>query len=91
MNKPILKVENLSFAYDKDLILDGINFEIKEGDFVALVGANGVGKSTLLKLILGELKAKVGHIEIFSDDIRRDSHYRDLAYISQNAVTSYRN
>lgn len=91
MNKPILKVENLSFAYDKDLILDGINFEIKEGDFVALVGANGAGKSTLLKLILGELKAKVGHIEIFSDDIRKDKHFRDLAYISQNAVTSYRN
>ncbi|WP_296129852.1 metal ABC transporter ATP-binding protein [uncultured Anaerococcus sp.] len=91
MNRTILKAENLSFAYDRDLILDDINFEVKVGDFLALVGANGVGKSTLLKLIMGELKAKEGRIEIFSDDIRKDDHYRDLAYISQNAVASYRN
>lgn len=91
MNKEVLKVEGLSFAYEKDLILDNIHFEIQEGDLVALVGANGVGKSTLLKLILGDLKAKNGQIQILNDDIRKDNHYRDLAYISQNAVASYRN
>lgn len=91
MNREVLKAEGLSFAYDKDLILDDINFTIYEGDLVALVGANGVGKSTLLKLILKELKAQKGHIEIFSDDIKKDKHYRDLAYISQQAVSSYRN
>lgn len=91
MNREVLKVEGLSFAYEKDLILDNINFEIQEGDLVALVGANGVGKSTLLKLILGDLKAKNGQIQILNDDIRKDNHYRDLAYISQNAVASYRN
>lgn len=91
MNKEVLKVAGLSFAYEKDLILDNINFEIQEGDLVALVGANGVGKSTLLKLILGDLKAKNGQIQILNDDIRKDNHYRDLAYISQNAVASYRN
>ena len=91
MNKEILKVEGLSFAYEKDLVLESISFEINQGDFVALVGANGVGKSTLLKLILGELKTKNGQIKIFGDDIRKDNHYRDLAYISQNAVASYRN
>ena len=42
MNREVLKVEGLSFAYDKDLILDNISFEINQGDFVALVGANGV-------------------------------------------------
>ncbi len=44
MNRTILKAENLSFAYDKDLILDDINFEVKVGDFLALVGANGIVK-----------------------------------------------
>ena len=91
MNREVLKVEGLSFAYDKDLILDDINFEIDQADFVGLVGANGVGKSTLLKLILGDLKPGNGQIKIFGDDIRKDKHYRDLAYISQNAVSSYRN
>lgn len=91
MNKEVLKIKGLKFAYDKDLILDDINFEINEGDLVALVGANGVGKSTLLKLILGDLRHREGQIGIFGDDIRKDKHYRDLAYISQNAVASYRN
>ena len=91
MNREVIKVEGLKFAYDKDLILDDLNFEVNEGDFVALVGANGVGKSTLLKLILGELKAAQGQIRIFGDPIKKDNHYRDLAYISQNAVASYRN
>lgn len=91
MNKEVLRVDSLKFAYDKDLILDDINFKINEGDLVGLVGANGVGKSTLLKLILGELRPKEGQIRIFGDDIRKDKHYRDLAYISQNAVSSYRN
>lgn len=91
MNREVLKVEGLKFAYDKDLILNDLNFEVNEGDLVALVGANGVGKSTLLKLILGELKAKEGQIRIFGDPIKKDNHYRDLAYISQNAVASYRN
>lgn len=91
MNKEVLKIKGLKFAYDKDLILDDINFEINEGDLVALVGANGVGKSTLLKLILGELRPREGQIRIFGDDIMKDKHYRDLAYISQNAVASYRN
>lgn len=91
MNRPVLKVEGLSFAYEKDLILDDLSFEINQGDLVGLVGANGVGKSTLLKIILGDLKAKSGSIELFGDDIKKDNHYRDLAYISQNAVASYRN
>ena len=91
MNKEVLKIKGLKFAYDKDLILDDINFEINEGDLVALVGANGVGKSILLKLILGELRPREGQIRIFGDDIMKDKHYRDLAYISQNAVASYRN
>lgn len=91
MNKEVLKIKGLKFGYDKDLILDDINFEINEGDLVGLVGANGVGKSTLLKLILGELRPKEGQIRIFGDDISKDKHYRDLAYISQNAVSSYRN
>ena len=91
MNREVLKIEGLSFAYEKDLILDDISFKINQGDLVGLVGANGVGKSTLLKIILGYLKPKFGSIELFGDDIKKDNHYRDLAYISQNAVASYRN
>lgn len=68
----ILKIDNLSFSYEKDLILDGVDMEVKRGDFAALIGRNGSGKSTLLKLILGELVPNSGSIscsEIETSDI----------------------
>ncbi|WP_300382779.1 ABC transporter ATP-binding protein [Clostridium sp.] len=49
-----INVENLSFAYEKEkLILKNINFFAKENDSIGIIGANGVGKSTLLKLLVG--------------------------------------
>lgn len=61
MNK-ILEIKNLFFAYDKQNILEDINLDILENDFLAIIGPNGGGKSTLLKLILSLLKAKDGEI-----------------------------
>lgn len=58
----ILKIENLTFAYERDIILDDVNLEIEKGDFAALIGRNGSGKSTLIKLILKELEPDSGRI-----------------------------
>ena len=55
MSSDVISVSDLSFAYDKNLILDNVNFSVKEGDFVAIVGENGAGKSTLMNLILHNL------------------------------------
>lgn len=90
MNK-ILEVKNLSFAYDHKLILDDINFSLKKGEFNGLIGKNGAGKSTLLNLILGNLKNYRGQIFLFADDIKITNHHKDLAYISQNKSSSYKN
>lgn len=49
----LLKAENINSGYDKKQILFNVSFEIKEGDFVLLIGSNGSGKSTLLKTIYG--------------------------------------
>ncbi|MDR1975957.1 MAG: metal ABC transporter ATP-binding protein [Campylobacteraceae bacterium] len=65
----MLRIENLSFAYDKEPILENINFEYDKRDFLALVGPNGSGKSTLLKLILGLLEPSGGKIELSCDRI----------------------
>lgn len=67
MNK-VLKVENLSFAYNKNLILEDINFSIDKGDFVALIGDNGQGKTTLMNLLVGKLKANSGTINFSADE-----------------------
>ena len=79
-NKTILKVENLSFAYDKDLILKDISFSVEDGDFFAITGPNGGGKSTLLKIILGLLKPQKGIVK-FSKDLNKAL---DIGYVPQN-------
>lgn len=57
-----IKGENLSFAYHKDIVLDGAEFAVGKGDFAVITGSSGAGKSTLLKLILGIFKAENGRI-----------------------------
>ena len=49
----ILEVENISKSYGKLKVLDGVSFNISEGEYVALIGKNGAGKTTRLILLLG--------------------------------------
>lgn len=60
--KKVIEVENLSFAYADTLVLKNVNLSINAGEFVGIIGRNGSGKSTFLKLILGELKPLTGKI-----------------------------
>jgi len=57
-------IKNLSFKYTNNLILEDINFDIFQGDYVAIIGPNGGGKTTLLKLLLGFLQPTSGEIKI---------------------------
>ena len=61
---PVVAAHNLSFAYDVDPIFTDTDFEIRRGEKAALVGPNGVGKSTLMKLITGELEAQKGKLSL---------------------------
>jgi zinc transport system ATP-binding protein len=58
----LISLKNISFAYDKELVLEDINLQIYANDFLAIIGPNGGGKSTLLKLILGILTPNKGSI-----------------------------
>ncbi|CAN8140312.1 putative ATP-binding protein YheS [uncultured Thiomicrorhabdus sp.] len=59
---PMLKIENLSFAYPDKPIINEANLTLRSGDRIGLVGVNGSGKTTLLKLIVGELKPVSGKV-----------------------------
>ena len=59
----MLSVQDLSFAYDQDPVLENISFEVDQGEYLAVMGESGCGKSTLLKLLYGELPFEEGHIQ----------------------------
>lgn len=67
MSKPIIQVQDLSFQYsqsDERLAIDGLSTTIYEGEWLAIIGHNGSGKSTFSKLLVGLLEAKSGIIEV---------------------------
>lgn len=78
----VIDINNLSFAYDKDKILEDVTLHVKEKEFLAIIGPNGGGKSTLLKLLLGINKPKSGKILIF--DQKPSKSLSDIGYVPQN-------
>ncbi len=67
LNKQI-EIKNLTFSYNSNVILKDISFELYKGDYIAIIGPNGGGKTTLLKLLLGFLQPTSGEIKIFGVD-----------------------
>ena len=71
-------LDNISFAYKQLNVLENVDLVIKKGEFASIVGPNGGGKTTLLKLILGLLKPNKGRITIFGkppDQVRQRLGY----------------
>jgi zinc transport system ATP-binding protein len=62
---PAISMENVWFSYDGYPVLEEVNLSIPRGDFVSVVGPNGGGKTTLLKVILGLLKPSRGEVRVF--------------------------
>jgi branched-chain amino acid transport system ATP-binding protein len=65
----MLKVHNLEVSYGPIRALKGISFEVKEGEIVTLIGANGAGKSTTLRTISNLIKPKSGSITFLNEDL----------------------
>lgn len=82
----MLKVRNLSIGYGGKPLARGIGFELAEGTVTALLGCNGVGKSTLFKTISGELPAIAGAVEIDGKDIRAIPR-REMARLTSLVTT----
>ena len=78
----VIDVSNVSFAYDKDLILEDINLTVQKEDFLAIIGPNGGGKSTLLKVILGILKPKKGTVKVLGKEPSKNLSH--IGYVPQN-------
>ena len=80
-----VRATNLRHAYGDRVTLNGVSFELSDGARVALVGRNGTGKTTLLKIILGELKADWGELE-FATDFRIGALEQDPSFEAGKTV-----
>lgn len=77
----VIDLEHVSFGYHNSPVLKDINFQVNSGEFVGIIGPNGGGKTTLLRLIMGFLKPTSGNIKIF--DRPSQAAANQLAYVPQ--------
>ena len=79
--KPILQVQDVKFRYDPDApryAVDGVTMDLKRGEFVAVLGANGCGKSTLAKHFNAILLPETGTVLVEGMDTRNEEHLYDV-------------
>jgi len=69
MSPTVLDIADLSSGYGEAIVLRNVSLSIRPGEIFALLGKNGMGKSTLLKTVLGFLPAKRGRIKLFGEDV----------------------
>ena len=86
MKYKVLEVTDLSFSYPDKSILHRLSFDVDAGDFMCIVGTNGTGKSTLLKLILNQLSPLEGEIKLLGTNSEKYKDFASIAYVSQKAT-----
>ena len=83
-HKHVVEMRDVHFSYDSDSTLENVNFIIEEKDFLAVIGPNGGGKTTLIKLMLGFLTPSRGAVRVFGHEPKE--MVRRIGYVPQFAV-----
>lgn len=88
MSQPLVQVQNLSYAYEQEAVLDRVNLTVQRGEYLGLIGPNGSGKTTLLKLILGLIKSPAPEaVHLFGQPIESFREWWRIGYVSQKAAS----
>ena len=90
----MLKIDDIHVYYGAIHAIKGVSFEVHEGEIVALIGANGAGKSTILKTVSGLMHPRSGHIHFMGNDITHTDAYQlvrhGLAHVPEGRRISCR-
>jgi ABC-2 type transport system ATP-binding protein len=78
-----IEIDNVSAVYHKNRALDGVSFDIAEGETFGLMGLNGAGKTTLIKIILGLLEAAEGQAQVFGKQTLDPVSKSKIAYLPE--------
>lgn len=86
IEEPYIKLDNVSFAYGNNVVLENLSFSVQKGEYLGIIGPNGGGKTTLTKIILGLLNPSSGTVSLFGKD-RHDfrEKYR-IGYVPQRVT-----
>ena len=83
MSEPVIELENVWFRYDEPVVLEDVSLRVARGEFLGVVGPNGGGKTTLLRLILGQLAPERGSVRVLGETPVRAR--RRIGYVPQRA------
>lgn len=79
----IVELDRVCFSYSSEEVVKDVSIQIHKGDYLGIVGPNGGGKTTLLKIMLGLLKPKDGQVKLFGYDIADFDRWPKIGYVPQ--------
>lgn len=86
-NDRVIDVSHVSYAYSADTkVLDDVSLKVSKGDYLGLIGPNGGGKTTLVKIILGLLVPNSGTVSIGEVALSKSKERHRIGYVSQKAI-----
>lgn len=85
MSAPLISLNNVSFAYNGEPTLEHITLTVQPGDYIGVIGPNGGGKTTLIKLMLGLLRPQQGSIALWGTDQQHFTQWHKIGYVPQRA------
>ncbi len=80
----VIRAQDLRFAYTRAAVLEHISFTVSAGDYIGLIGPNGGGKTTLLKMLLG-LEKGTGRVELFGTPLDKFTDWHKIGYLAQKS------
>jgi zinc transport system ATP-binding protein len=79
----IIELKDVSFSYSSEQVIKNVSLQIHKGDYVGIIGPNGGGKSTILKIMIGLLKPDKGTVMLFGQKIENFHDWPKIGYVSQ--------
>src|SRR6266480_3479480 len=85
--KDIIELQNISYSYNgQEKVLEDISFSLHKGDYLGIIGPNGGGKTTLLKIMLGLLKPTSGTVKLFGKTMKDFKAWDKIGYVPQKVA-----
>ncbi|MDF2670736.1 MAG: transporter [Paenibacillus sp.] len=79
----IISIEDVSFSFNNRRVIEHLNFNVYQRDFVGLIGSNGAGKTTLLRMIVSLIQPNQGNIRLFGQPLSKFKDWERIGYVPQ--------